>query len=62
MEIHCHHGKANLVADALSRKGHANMAMAFQIPDELVKEFERLNLKVVAHAEGMTLEVQSTLE
>jgi hypothetical protein len=27
-----------------------------------VKEFERINLKVVAHAEGVTLEVQSTLE
>jgi hypothetical protein len=38
------------------------MAMIIQFPDELVKEFERLNLKVVAHAEGVTLEVQSTLE
>jgi hypothetical protein len=38
------------------------MAMILQFPDELVKEFERLNLKVVAHAEGVTLEVQSTLE
>jgi gluconate kinase len=38
------------------------MAMILQFPNELVKEFERLNLKVVAHAEGVTLEVQSTLE
>jgi hypothetical protein len=38
------------------------MAMTIQFPDELVKEFERLNLKVVAHAEGVTLELQSTLE
>jgi hypothetical protein len=38
------------------------MAMVFQLPEELVKEFERLNLEVVAHAEGVTLEVQSTLE
>jgi hypothetical protein len=38
------------------------MAMVIQISDELVKEFERLNLKVVAHAEGVALEVQSTLE
>jgi hypothetical protein len=36
--------------------------MVIQFPDELVKEFERLNLEVVAHAEGVTLEVQSTLE
>jgi ribonuclease HI len=62
LEIHYHPGKANLVTDALSRKGHTKMAMILQFPDELVKEFERLNLKVVAHAEGVTLEVQSTLE
>jgi hypothetical protein len=29
LEIHYHLGKANLVADALSWKGHANMAMVF---------------------------------
>jgi hypothetical protein len=62
LEIHYHPGKANLVDDALSQKGHANMAMVFQLPKELVKEFERLNLEVVAHAEGVTLEVQSTPE
>jgi hypothetical protein len=28
LEIHYHPGKANLVADALSRKGHAHTAMA----------------------------------
>jgi hypothetical protein len=38
------------------------MAMVFQLPKELVNEFERLNQEVVAHAEGVTLEVQSTLE
>jgi phage regulator Rha-like protein len=38
------------------------MAMIIQFTCELVKEFERLNLKAVAHAEGVTLEVQSTLE
>jgi hypothetical protein len=61
LEIHYHPGKAYLVTDALSRKGHTNVAMILQFPDELVKEFERLNLKVVAHAKGVTLEVQSTL-
>ena len=33
MEIHYHPGKANLVAYALSRKGQANMALAFQLPE-----------------------------
>jgi ribonuclease HI len=62
LEIHYHPGKANLVADALSRKGHANMALAFQLPEELIKEFEKLNLEMVAQTEGVTLEVESALE
>jgi hypothetical protein len=62
LEIHYHPGKANLVADALSRKGHANMALAFQLPEELMKEFEKLNLGMVAQTEGVTLEVESVLE
>jgi hypothetical protein len=62
LEIHYHPGKSNLVVDALSRKGHANMALAFQLPDELMKEFESLNLGIVAHTEGVTLEVESVFE
>jgi hypothetical protein len=38
------------------------MVMVSQFPEELVKEFERLNLEMVAHTEGVTLKVQSTLE
>jgi hypothetical protein len=40
LEIHYHPGKANLVADALSRKVHTNMAMVIQFPDELVKNLK----------------------
>jgi hypothetical protein len=36
LEIHYHPGKAHLVVDALSRKGHANMVTVFQFP-ELIK-------------------------
>jgi hypothetical protein len=62
LDIQYHPGKDNLVADALSRKGQANMALAFQLPDELMKELEKLNLGMTAHTEGVTLEVESTLE
>jgi hypothetical protein len=33
-----------LVADALSRKEHVHSAFVVQLPDELAKDFERLNL------------------
>jgi hypothetical protein len=62
LEIHFHPGKVNLVADALSRKEHVHAAIVTQLPDELVEDFERLNLGIVAHTEGITIEVQPTLE
>jgi hypothetical protein len=61
-EIHYHPSKANLVADALSRKDHVYAAIVDQLPDELVEDFEKLNLGIVAHTEGITIEVEPTLE
>jgi hypothetical protein len=51
LEIHYHPGKANLVADALRRKEHVHAAIVTQLPDEIVKDFRRLNLGIVAHTE-----------
>jgi hypothetical protein len=62
LEIHYHLGKANLVADALSRKEHVHSAVVAQLPDEIVEDFRRLNLGILAHTEGVTIEVESTLE
>jgi hypothetical protein len=41
--IHYHPGKANLVADALSRKEHVHSAIVAQLPDEIAEDFMRLN-------------------
>ena len=62
LEIHYHPGKANVVADALSRKSHVNAIRASQMPQELCWKFEKLNLGFVAHTEEITIEVESTLE
>ena len=59
MEIHYHSGKANVIADALSRS-YVNMAYITQLPRELCEEFEYLNLGIVANT--MELEVEPTLE
>jgi hypothetical protein len=58
LEIHYHLGKANLVADALSRKGQTHTSMAAQLPNKLAEEFDRFNLGIVAHTEGITIEVE----
>jgi ribonuclease HI len=62
LEIHYHPSKANLVADALSRKEHVHLAIVAQLPDEIVEDFRRLNLGIVAHIEGVTIELEPTLE
>ena len=59
MEIHYHPGKANVVADALSRS-YVNMAYTTQLPRELCEEFKYLNLGIVANT--VELEVEPTLE
>jgi hypothetical protein len=62
LEFHYHSGKANLVTDALSRKEHVHAAIVTQLPDELVEDFEKLNLGIVAYTEGITIEVEPALE
>jgi hypothetical protein len=62
LEIHYHLGKANLVADALSRKEYVHSAIVARLPDEIVEDFRRLNLGIVTHTEGVTIELEPTLE
>jgi hypothetical protein len=62
LEIHYHPGKANLVADAFSRKEHAHSAIVAQLPNGIIEDFRRLNLGIIAHTEGVTIVVEPTLE
>jgi hypothetical protein len=62
LEIHYHLGKANVVADALSRKSQVNMLAAHPMPFELAKEFDRLSLGFLNNTQGVTIELEPTLE
>jgi hypothetical protein len=60
--INYHPGKANVVADALSRRSHVNMLVIRELLQEFCKEFEKLDLGWVSGTELVTMEVDSTLE
>jgi hypothetical protein len=59
--INYHPGKANVVADALSRKKYCNATFARRMQPELRRENEYLNLGMVSEAK-VTMEVELTLE
>jgi ribonuclease HI len=60
--INYHPGKANVVADALSRRSHVNILATRELLPEFCKEFEKLNLGWVSNTEVITMEVDLTLE
>jgi hypothetical protein len=60
LEVHYHPGKANVIADALSRKSYANKVQVMLESEELCAEFNLLNLGIVTNAMGT--EVTPTLE
>jgi hypothetical protein len=62
LEIHYHPGKANVVADALSRKSQVNLMVAHPMPYELAKEFDRLSLGFLNNMRAVTVELEPTLE
>jgi hypothetical protein len=54
-------GKANVVADALSRRSHVSQLVVDSMPFELCEEFDKLNLRIVANMEAIEMEVGSNL-
>jgi hypothetical protein len=59
IRINYHPGKANVVADVLSRRSHSNHLVVNSIPSELCDEFAKLN--IVANTEVVEMEVGSSL-
>jgi hypothetical protein len=62
LEIHYHPGKANVVADALSRKSQVNMLVVHRMSFELAKEFDMLSLRFLNNTQGVAIELEPTLE
>ena len=61
LEIHYHPGKANVVADALSRKASCH-CLTMRSPDTtLCQEMERLNLGIVQQGTLMHLKLESVI-
>jgi hypothetical protein len=62
LEIHYHPRKANVVADALSRKSQVNMLAVHLMSYELANEFDRPSLRFLNNTQGVTVELKPTLE
>src|SRR6185369_3559125 len=61
LEIHYHPGKANVVADALSRKASCSCISATGVHATLSQEIEKLNLTIVAEGTLTNLTLTPTL-
>jgi hypothetical protein len=61
MSLQYHPGKANVVADTLSRKSYVNGLTAGQLPENLCEQFKELRLEIVPEGFLALLEVQATL-
>jgi hypothetical protein len=59
--VNYHHGKANVVADALSQRSHVSQLVVDSMPFELCEEFDKLNLRIISNTEATEVEVGSSL-
>jgi hypothetical protein len=59
--INYHPGKANVVADFLSRTSNVSQLVVDSMPFELCEEFDKLNLRIVVNTEAMEMVVGSSL-
>jgi len=62
LEVHYHPGKANAVADALSRKTHCNCLSVINFTETLCHEMGKLSLEVISHGTLGHISLESALE
>jgi hypothetical protein len=62
LEIHYHPGKANVVADALSRKASCHCLTVKTSDTTLCQEMEKLNLEKIQHGTLNQLKLESILQ
>ena len=61
LEIHYHPGKANVVADALSRKSYYHTLITESVPPELKEEIDDFQLEILPHGLLNELRIQYDL-
>jgi hypothetical protein len=62
LEVHYHPGKANVVADALSRKAHCHCLSKATFNDTLCNQMRKLNLEIISQGSPNLLSIESTLQ
>jgi hypothetical protein len=61
LEVHYHLSKANVVADALSRKTHCNCLIVKPLDISLCHEIEKLGIEIVQQGSVANITVESTI-
>ena len=61
LEIHYHPGKANVVADALSRKSYCHTLITESVPPEVKEEIDNFHLEILPHGLLNELRIQYDL-
>jgi hypothetical protein len=62
LEVHYHPGKANVVADALSRKAHCHCLSIEIFSETLCYQMRKLNLEIIPQGSLNLISIESTLQ